>query len=135
MIILATLTDEMVEGQRKAAGKQIRKITAVCLDNYNIVLAEGADPTKLSGKKFACKLTHLAKSIETYGCDVENARIQMIDFFKRYTGKPVDSEMTWAEMDEQFHLSKRSNDSSGKLAAYNELKEKGWKDEKATVAA
>ena len=52
MITLATLKDEMVEGKRRAAGRQIRKIIAICLDNYNIVLAEGIDPAKLVGRRF-----------------------------------------------------------------------------------
>ena len=125
MITLATLKDETVDGQRRAKGKKLRRLTAVCLDNYNILLAEGADPAKLSGQRFFGTLVHLANGLKEYGLDVEHARLQMLEFFKRYLGDQV-GDLTWAQMDECFI--KRSADTSGRLALYEELKNRGWKE-------
>lgn len=118
MITLATLQDEMVEGQRRAAGKMIRKIVIIGLDNYNIVIAEGSDPENPVGKKFFGRLTHLADGLAEYGLDVEYARKQILAFFKEQ------DDLTWAEIDEKFHVGKRCNDSSGKLQLYVDLQAK-----------
>jgi hypothetical protein len=126
MITLATLQDEMVDGQRRAAGRQIRKIVAICCDNYNLVRAEGTDPARLVGKQFFGKLAHLGPFVES---DFDDARRQMIDFFRRFSGEQV-GDLTWAEIDKQFDVPKRRSVSSAVLLLYDALKEKGWKDTK-----
>lgn len=135
MITLATLKDEMIEGQRRAAGKQIRRIVIIGLDNYNILIAEGSDPANPVGKQFYAKLVHLAKGLAEYGLE-ECARKKMLAFFERYSGAPV-GDLSWAEMDKRFEVGKRCTDSSGKLRLYSDLKARGWKDddEKASEAA
>ena len=127
MITLAILSDKQVPGQRRAAGKIIRKIIAICVDNFNYVLAEGSDPAKLVGKKFVGNAVHLASTIEQYGLDVEYARKQMLEFWKRFSGAEVGN-LSWAEMGEKFEMSKRRTDSSAVFILYDELKEKGWTD-------
>ena len=79
MITLATLQDKMVDGQRRAAGRQIRRIRAICCDNYNIVLAEGSNPTALVGKQFFGKLAHLGPFVEGE-FDGNHARRQRLTF-------------------------------------------------------
>lgn len=118
MITLATLQDEMVEGQRSAAGKMLRKIVIIGLDAYNISIAEGSNPANAVGKKFFGKLTHLADGLAEYGLDAEYARKQMLAFFKEQ------DDLTWAEIDEKFHVGKRCNDSTGKLQLYADLYKK-----------
>lgn len=134
MIILATLQDGMVDGQRRAAGKRIRKIVIIGLDNYNIVIAEGSDPATPVGKKFFCKLVHLEGCLMVeYPELVEIARKGMLAFFERHTETPVEN-LSWAEMDQRFKPGERIDDSSGKLKLYFALKEKGWKDDGAEVS-
>lgn len=125
MITLATLKDEMVDGQRRALGKKVRRITAICLDSYNVVLAEGVDPTKLTCQRFYGSLIHLANGLKKYGLDVEHARLQMLEFLKRYLGDQV-GDLTWAQMEECFSVTKRLTD--GRMALYEELKNRGWKE-------
>jgi hypothetical protein len=129
MITMAILKDEVVDGQRRAKGKKIRKIVAICIDNYNIMIAEGIDPSKLVGKKFYGKMVHLGDGIAEYGgLDEEYARTQMIDFFERFSGNPVDQTLDWEGMSAEFKVFKRRPDASAILLAYDQLKEKGWKD-------
>lgn len=127
MITLATLSDKQVDGQRRAKGKKIRRIVAICLDNYNIVLAEGANPDNLVGKQFFGRLEHLAEALAGYGLDQEHARRQMIGFFTEFSEEEVDN-LSWAQMNERFEVSKRRMDSSAILLLYDALKKKGWKD-------
>ncbi len=130
MITLTTLTDEMVDGQGRAAGRKLRRIVAICLDNFNVVLAEGSSPTKLTGKRFFGKLTHLGNGVKEYGLDAEHARTQMIDFFTRFSGEQV-GDLSWAELDEKFHIAERRKDSSAILVLYDKLKKGGWEDDGA----
>lgn len=128
MITLATLRDEMVEGQRRAAGKQIRRLVIICLDNYNLVIAEGSDPANPQGKHFFGNLTHLAIGLTAdYAELVEIARKGILDFFEKYSGETV-GDLSWAEMDKRFEVGKRTKDSSGKLKLYPDLRERGWSD-------
>lgn len=133
MIILATLKDEVVDGRGRAAGKRIRKIVVIGLDNYNVVIAEGSDPANPVGKRFFAKLTHLSNGLVEYGLDTEHARKQMIAFFKRYSGEESLGDLSWAEMDERFKVGRRCTDSSGKLQFYVNLKKRGWTDDGAEV--
>lgn len=124
MIVLATLKDEMVAGLRRAAGKQIRKIIIVGLDNYNIVIAEGSDPANPVGKKFFGKLTHLGACLAAeYAELTEIARQGVLAFFEGSTQTTVGKGMTWAEMDDHFNPGKRCSDSSGKLQLYVDLRQ------------
>jgi hypothetical protein len=126
VITIATLSDEMIEGQRRAKGRKIRKIVAICVDNYNIMVADGSDPEKLVGRGFVGKLAHLPNCLKDYGFDdVDFARKQLIQFFEQFTGSSVD-DLTWKQMDVQFKVPKRRNDSSGILELYDVLKQRGW---------
>ena len=127
MIVIATLKDEMVDGQRRASGRKIRKMVAICVDSFNLVLAEGSDPEKLVGQKFVHNLVLLARIIEEYGLDVEYARRQMIAFFQDFCGDPV-GDLSWSEMDARFKVSKRRTDASGILVLHDQLKGKGRRD-------
>lgn len=128
MITLATLQDEMVDGQRRAAGKKIRKIVIIGLDNYNVVIAEGSDPANPVGKKFFANLDQLSRGLADYGLDIEFARKQMLVFFKKYAGEEPVGDLTWLEMDKRFQVGKRCTDSTGRLQIYPDLKERGWAD-------
>ncbi|MHA2279706.1 MAG: hypothetical protein ACXAC5_02265 [Promethearchaeota archaeon] len=134
MITLATLSDEQVDGQRRAKGRKIRKIVAICLDNYNLVLAEGVDPDNLVGKQFFGRLEHLGQALPEYGLDPEHARRQMIDFFARFSGEQV-GDLSWVELNARFQVSKRRRDASAILLLYDALKERGWKDKGVKEAA
>ncbi len=132
MITLATLKDEMVEGRCRAAGKKIRKLVIIALDNYNILIAEGSDPANPVGKHFYCKLAHMAKGLAEYGLEA-CARKKMLAFFERYSGESL-GDLSWAEMDKRFEVGKRCTDSTGRLQLYPDLKAKGWKDDEAKAA-
>jgi len=123
MITLATLSDQMVEGKRRAAGRQLRKIEAICIDNYNIVLAEGSDPAKLIGQKFFANFTHLAEYLETPDDEI---RQKMSKFFAEFYEQPYE-DLTWMEMDKRFKVSEREKDGA-KLSLYLKLKEQGRED-------
>jgi hypothetical protein len=134
MITLAILSDKEHKSQRgRSAGKPIRKVVAICIDSLNVVLA-GGNGTTLAGKKYAGRLAHLVAHFEEYGVDEEHARLQMIDFFTRFSGEPVD-DLSWAEMDERFEVSKRRDRSStGILVLYDQLRDRGWADDEPEVA-
>ena len=128
MITIATLADEMVEGQRRAKGRKIRKIVAVCVDNFNILVADGSDPDSLFGRKFVGKLAHLAHCLKDYGFeDVDYARKKLIEFFEKFSGVAL-GDLSWEELDKKFSVPKRRSDASGILELYDALRAKGCGD-------
>lgn len=134
MITLAILKDELVDGQRRAAGRKIRKIVIVGVDNYNVAIAEGADESHLAGKKFAGRLGQLSRFLPEWGIDPEHAKAVVNAAFARLTGEEVNG-LSWEELDKRFSISERTTDSSGRLKLYGRLKEAGWKDDEKAEAA
>ncbi len=118
MIILAVLSDKMVDGERKAKGRQVREVIDICVDNFNILIAKNG-----VGQKFFGKLAHLHTSLSGFGIDVEAARRLLLDFFDDFAGSSV-GDLSWAEMDDRFLTPQRVKDSSGHLALTAAIKKK-----------
>jgi len=128
---MVVLQDEVVKGQRRAAGKNIRRKTAICLDNYNIVLAigtgdVGAEPIMM-GKKFVGRLAHLPRILAEFGLNEKSARDQMFDFLSGIATPPT-KKLGWKGMDKHFEIPQRTDDSTGRLAWYDKLKQAGLMD-------
>ena len=125
MIILATLKDEVVEGQSRAAGKQLRQRVVFSVDHYNLVLAVASGSSPLMGKYFTPKLRMMEPVFADNGLDIKAVTIQIREVLCKLFGAE-DKGQTLAEMDEEFALSSRTADSTGDLVLYRTLKEKGW---------
>lgn len=127
MITLATISDQMRDGERRAAGRKVRHVIAVCVDNYNIVLAEKTGDNPLQGRKYFHNLTGMAKLLREFGCDDEEILHGLRKGLARLDSAA--KKMSIEEMDQHFRISERTDDSSGKLSLYNRLKKAGFTDD------
>lgn len=124
MIEIATILDETRAGQRRAAGRMIRRKILIAVDRFNIVLAESTDDGNPIGRKFMPRLASLAQILPEFGVDLQKAEKALSDGFEQLFGDPI-KQTTLAGLDEQFKVSKRTDNSTGELLLYRHLKEMG----------
>lgn len=125
MVPLLTLRDEMrLSKTGRTAGSKTRCHTLIGIDNYNVVLAEGAADVP-QGKKFYGNFALLGKTLTEWdGVDEAVARKEMeVRLCEVFGGEP--SGMSWKEMDVAFKIPERETDSSGRLTLFRRLKEAG----------
>lgn len=134
MIILTTLKDALVDGTYKASGKKIRQVVVLAVDRFNIVLATSSGESPVTGRRYFAKLDHFRKYLPEYQLDDAECLKRINEVFARFSGEQV-SGLSWQELDKRFAVPARLSNSSGVLAFYEALKEKGWKDVDKAEAA
>lgn len=128
MITLAILKDKTVDGQNKAKGRKIRKVTALTVDNYNIALSESTGTSPLMGRKYTPNFVQMVPCLKEFDIDPDHARCEVIKAFEKLSGEKV-GDISWEEIDEKFSVSKRRTDSTGILVLSDTLKKAGWENE------
>jgi len=122
VITIATLKDETRKKTRRNKGEKIRYICAVCVDRFNILMAEGSSPESLVGKKFCGTMRQLGRILLEAGIEDEFARGHITQFFEELSGEALPLSLSWQALDERFHPSQRAEDATGELMLYRRLK-------------
>lgn len=131
MITIATIADETKistgrgRGRQGTQGESVRHRAAVAVDKFNIILAMANGEGNFIGKKFLGSMVHLARMIESEGYDLAKAEAAVRAGLQIVFPEQNVSKMTWADFDKKLGFNKRTKDSTGCLAIYEELKKAG----------
>jgi len=123
MFILCVVRDETREGQRKAAGKQVRYRVGIGVDKFNLNVCDST-AEQFVGRKFTPRFVWIARILKDFSVDIEHARCTLRDALNHIFNAKLPDEVTFEQMDEQFHPGRCTDDSSGELKFYRRLKAK-----------
>jgi len=120
MIHLALIKDELVDGQRRAAGKKIRHCSVLAVDRYNVVLANSIGSAPMQGKFFLANFQHLLNEMSSE--DIEVVTPQLQEYFGNLYKCDL-SNLTIEEMNSKLNLSQRNK--TGAMELYLAIKSQG----------
>lgn len=131
MIIIAVIQDELVEGQRKAKGRQIRKRVAIGAYRYGWSVATSTGNAGVFiGQIFPAKLEWMARSIPEY-CDnvsSEDFRGMMQKSLCVACERVIEGNLTLGQLDDEFSTTKRAPGSTGELLLYKQMRDRWARD-------
>jgi len=127
MLILAVLKSDTRKCERgPSKGRTITYRVGIGFDNYNVLIADTTSDS-WAGRKFYGNLNQLFNYLSDYDIDKEEARKITRDAFAHAFDRDLPADITVEEMNSEFEVFKRIDDSTGELAISLELK-KRWKN-------
>ena len=105
MIELVTIKDELIEGQRKAAGRQLHSREVIAIDRHNVLIATSKGGSPLIGTMFHANFTQIAKRIES--SNIESATLALRKYFETLFDCDL-SGQSIAEMEQTLKLGSRT---------------------------
>jgi len=133
MIIIAVIEDKVVEGQRQAAGKMLRKRVAIAAYPHGLAIATVMGESDVFiGQKYPHKLSAFPSFIAEYSdMTVEDFRRMAQTGLCTAFERKLDKDLTLEELDVEFAMTKRTPNSTGELQLYRTLQEKWAKNKDA----